>query len=79
MPEPFLHLSAADRGDALEAAALQASRPAGLLEKDVWVVWTLDTLFLAELGASLTFKGGTSLSKVYSEDRFSAGVVLNGA
>jgi hypothetical protein len=77
MPEPFLHLSAADRGDALEAAALQASRPAGLLEKDVWVVWTLKTLFQAEFGSSLTFKGGTSLSKVYGViDRFSEDVDL---
>lgn len=77
MSEPFLQLSAEDQVDALEAAALRASRPAGLLEKDVWVVCTLNTLFLAEFGASLTFKGGTSLSKAYGAiDRFSEDVDL---
>jgi len=37
-----------------------------IVEKDFWVCWTLQALFaLPELGASLIFKGGTSLSKVY--------------
>jgi hypothetical protein len=37
-----------------------------IIEKDFWVCWTLQALFaLPELGASLIFKGGTSLSKVY--------------
>ena len=39
MAEPFLHLSPTDRADALEVAAVELGRPAGLLEKDVWVVW----------------------------------------
>ena len=49
--------------------------PTHLLEKDVWVVWTLGALFDSPLAADLTFKGGTSLSKAYkvinrfSEDR----------
>ena len=77
MPEPFLHLSPKDRADALEVAAAELGRPAGLLEKDVWVVWTLDALFRQGFGSALTFKGGTSLSKVFRViDRFSEDVDL---
>lgn len=50
----------------------RCGRPAHLLEKDVWVVWTLRALFESPLATDLTFKGGTSLSKVYKIiDRFS--------
>jgi len=47
--------------------------PFPIVEKDYWVVWTLDRLFsIPELKAHLTFKGGTSLSKVYRViERFS--------
>jgi hypothetical protein len=77
MAEPFFDLSSGDRADALEVAAGQAGRPAELLEKDIWVVWTLDTLFRASFGDALTFKGGTSLSKAYQAiDRFSEDVDL---
>lgn len=37
-----------------------------IVEKDFWVVWTLDKIFAdANLAKILKFKGGTSLSKVY--------------
>lgn len=43
-----------------------------MLEKDIWVVWTLSILFESPLDNDLTFKGGTSLSKAYQViDRFS--------
>ena len=47
--------------------------PFSIIEKDFWVVWTLERLFsLDELKTHLTFKGGTSLSKVFGViDRFS--------
>ena len=47
--------------------------PFAIIEKDFWVVWTLERLFsLGELKVHLTFKGGTSLSKVFGLiDRFS--------
>jgi Nucleotidyl transferase AbiEii toxin, Type IV TA system len=47
--------------------------PFAIIEKDFWVVLTLDCLFsLDELKTHLTFKGGTSLSKVFGIiDRFS--------
>ncbi len=50
-----------------------------IVEKDYWVVWTLGRLFcLEELKTHLTFKGGTSLSKVYGiMDRFSEDIDLS--
>lgn len=45
MSEPFLSLPPADRKEALAVAADRSGRPAHLLEKDVWVVWALQTLF----------------------------------
>lgn len=50
-----------------------------IIEKDYWVVWTLERLFaLDELKTHLTFKGGTSLSKVYGIiDRFSEDIDLS--
>lgn len=77
MAEPFLSLSAQDRRDALGVAADHSGRPAHLLEKDVWVVWALQTVFGSAFGDHLTFKGGTSLSKAYGFiQRFSEDVDL---
>ncbi|WP_026615969.1 nucleotidyl transferase AbiEii/AbiGii toxin family protein [Ensifer aridi] len=77
MAEAFLAMSADDRREALAAAADRSGRPLHLLEKDVWVVWTLATLFGSELGKHLVFKGGTSLSKAYGViRRFSEDVDL---
>lgn len=72
MAESFFNLSREDQNEALETARAQTDRPTHLLEKDVWVVWTLAALFDSPLAADLTFKGGTSLSKAYKViDRFS--------
>ncbi len=77
MAEAFFSLSRRDQTDALGVAADRSGRPVHLLEKDVWVVWTLDTLFTAPFGSSLVFKGGTSLSKAYGViARFSEDVDL---
>ena len=77
MAEAFLSMSASDRRDALGVAADRSGRPAHLLEKDVWVVWALRTIFGSELGTHLVFKGGTSLSKAYGIiHRFSEDVDL---
>ena len=65
MADVFLRLPVADRREALGFAADRSGRPAHLLEKDVWVVWSLATLFSSSLGQHLVFKGGTSLSKAY--------------
>lgn len=72
MPESFFELSQKDQREALEYVRAETGRPAHLLEKDIWVVWALRTLFETAIGIDLTFKGGTSLSKVYRViDRFS--------
>lgn len=65
MPDAFLRLPAGDRREALAVAAAASGRPVHLLEKDVWVVWTLEVLFNAPFAEQLVFKGGTSLSKAY--------------
>lgn len=72
MAEHYFALSKQDRGEVLEQAREKTGRPTHLLEKDVWVVWTLGALFESKLAVDLTFKGGTSLSKAYKIiDRFS--------
>ena len=72
MTEAFLGLSAAERTEALQVAASTSGRPLHVLEKDVWVVWTLSALFESPFGKHLVFKGGTSLSKAYKAiERFS--------
>ena len=50
-----------------------------IIEKDYWVVWVLERLFsLEKVKSHLTFKGGTSLSKVYGViDRFSEDIDLS--
>ncbi len=76
MPD-FFALSAEERRDALARAADKSGRPIYLLEKDVWVVWTLQELFGSAHGTHLVFKGGTSLSKGYGViRRFSEDVDL---
>jgi hypothetical protein len=45
MPEQFIHLPAEDRKEILQTAAAQLGQQATVLEKDVWVCWTLQTLF----------------------------------
>ena len=62
---PYQSLSESDRRDALAVTASRIGRPAYLMEKDIWVVQTLQILFSAAFGKDLVFKGGTSLSKAY--------------
>ena len=61
----FQDLSPDDRRDALEVAERSSSHKAHVMEKDVWVVAALGILFEAPFAEHLTFKGGTSLSKVW--------------
>jgi len=75
--ESYFSLSSNEQQEALQYASAQSGRPVHLLEKDLWVVWTLKTLFESQAGADLTFKGGTSLSKAYKIiDRFSEDIDL---
>ena len=75
MSEQFLHLPVSDRREILQTAATQLGQQASVLEKDVWVCWTLQTLFSMPNAHPMAFKGGTSLSKVYGAiNRFSEDV-----
>ena len=66
MPDAlYQRLSADDRRYALRVAQDKGRHRAFLLEKDIRVVATLAVLFDAPFAAHLTFKGGTSLSKVW--------------
>ena len=61
----YQHLSVDDRRYALRVAQDKSRRRAILFEKDIWIVATLGVLFDAPFAGHLTFKGGTSLSKVW--------------
>jgi hypothetical protein len=76
MPE-FFSLSKKDQLEALNAVADKTGVPPHLLEKDIWVVWSLKQLFTGPFADHLVFKGGTSLSKAYGIiHRFSEDVDL---
>ena len=74
----FLTLDLETQRLAMEQAAAAKGLAFVAVEKDFWVCWTLEQLFqLPELGGHLTFKGGTSLSKVYGLiERFSEDIDL---
>jgi hypothetical protein len=75
LPESFLALDRTDRQDIYAAFARASGRTPLILEKDVWICWTLGALF--DMGGALpmAFKGGTSLSKVFNAiSRFSEDV-----
>lgn len=75
MPEAFLQLPTGDRKAILEKAAQESGKGANVLEKDVWVCWTLEKLVSLPDVPPLAFKGGTSLSKIYDAiSRFSEDV-----
>ena len=77
MAESWFALSHKDQAEALEVASGRSGRPAHLLEKDIWVVWALSVIYASPLAPTLTFKGGTSLSKAYQIiDRFSEDIDL---
>jgi len=73
----FFRLSPVERLEALNTAANTSGIPPHLLEKDIWVVWSLRHLFTGPYAQHLVFKGGTSLSKAYGViRRFSEDVDL---
>lgn len=76
--DAFLTLSADERRLACLQVEEEMRLQAASVEKDYWVCWTLRELFaLPGIGEHLTFKGGTSLSKVWQLiERFSEDVDL---
>jgi hypothetical protein len=64
--DEFARLPAAERGIYVDECAARRDLTSLVIEKDFWVCWTLRRLVGCEkLGAHITFKGGTSLSKAY--------------
>jgi len=66
IPEPpsFFALTRDEQHELLQGAAYRTPWSTKMLEKDVWVVWTLDALFRQPNAPRYAFKGGTCLSKV---------------
>lgn len=63
----WLTLAPGEQLDVLEAVAARQNREPVILEKDLWVVWTLAQTFALEGSeVPMAFKGGTSLSKGYA-------------
>jgi hypothetical protein len=62
----FLKISDKDRLASFVKAETDIGLSEDIIEKDFWVCWILKELFLMEeIKDHLTFKGGTSLSKIY--------------
>jgi hypothetical protein len=74
----WLQLSARAQHEAIEIAAQSMNVAPAIVEKDFWVVETLDAIFSSpDYADSFIFKGGTSLSKAYRAiNRFSEDVDL---
>jgi len=73
----FFQLPVTERREALDTAADASGLLPHLLEKDIWVVWSLRHVFAGPYANHLVFKGGTSLSKAYGViRRFSEDVDL---
>ncbi len=72
-------LGTKDRMELFMETAGRKRLPSALIEKDFWVCWSLGRLFsLPQQPASMIFKGGTSLSKVFNAiSRFSEDVDLS--
>jgi len=61
-----LDLSKDDRKALFVLSAEKMGFDPVIIEKDFWVVFTLNHLFSSGIPTSLVFKGGTSLSKFYN-------------
>jgi len=61
------NLSQQERQELFSETAKMMHTTNAIIEKDFWVVWILDKIFLdKKLNKILMFKGGTSLSKVFN-------------
>jgi len=67
-----------ERADLVAEAAAIMRMPPEVVEKDLWVCWTLGRLFGSPaMARKIMFKGGTALSKVFGLiERFSEDVDL---
>lgn len=77
MRRDFNILIDSDRNDVFQQTANKLNLPIIAIEKDWWVVQTLEVIFSLPIRDSIVFKGGTSLSKAWKLiDRFSEDIDL---
>ena len=76
--DEFARRPAEDRRAYIDEAAARRDLTPIIIEKDLWVCWTLRRLVMCpDLAGHMTFKGGTSLSKAYGIiERFSEDIDL---
>lgn len=73
----FYNLSDADKLEIFTSVAYTTGLPAFVIEKDWWVVRTLEAVFQTQIAPHTVFKGGTSLSKAWQLiSRFSEDIDL---
>ncbi len=73
----FFQLNQAEKNEIFLENQKDIPLPTASIEKDWWVVQTLDVVFKMEAAPHLVFKGGTSLSKAWGIiERFSEDVDL---
>jgi len=73
----FYSLREAQKKEVFTAISQQKGLPIYAVEKDWWVVQTLDIIFQIDMAQHLLFKGGTSLSKAWNLiNRFSEDIDL---
>jgi len=74
-----LRISSKEKKLFFQVASSHLGLPVHIIEKDFWVCWILKLLFsLDDIKDNLTFKGGTSLSKVYKKiKRFSEDIDIS--
>ncbi len=68
----FYKLRDSEKKDIFNSVEYSTGLPPFAVEKDWWVVRTLEVIFQTEIAPHLVFKGGTSLTKAWGLiDRFS--------
>ena len=73
----WLQLSTTDKQAIFNEVSAQINLPSAAIEKDWWVVRTLELVFTSSIAPHTVFKGGTSLSKAWNLiDRFSEDIDL---
>ncbi len=66
MPTSYFDLPTDEQRQLLGSAASSSGRAPNVIEKDIWLCFVLQQLFTTPERKAMAFKGGTSLSKVYS-------------
>jgi hypothetical protein len=64
--ELFLNIPSDEQSKILKFSFRKLGKSEQILEKDIWVCWTLQKLFSMPNAPKMAFKGGTSLSKVFN-------------